>query len=440
MNRIDSRLPRRNSVVVAPKAIGIRGSVLIPLLLIVGGCDTLLEVELPGRVQSSDLDNPVFANTLVLSAQGDFECALNSYVWSMGLWTTDIHPANITRTNQIVAQRNEAVRQLSGLGSAGAQPTCRQTNPPPLYLPLQTARVQASNAIDIIGGFDETAVPAKRFLLGKAHAYRGYAIELLSEAFCNVTFDAGPLETREQGFQRAVQDFTAALDALSGVTSGPNATEAAELANMARVGRARAKLNLGDGAGVLEDAGAVSEGFVRYADRTPTSPQTQNVIYDETRDNSIAVTATYLDLKVDGLPDPRVPVRHVGFGIGADGLTDVWAQLKYTTLGDDIPFASWREAQLMIAEVQGGQTAVDIINGLRATHNLPSFSSDDPAAIRAQVLEERRRELWLQGTRLGDMLRNDIPFTTGLTPKLEPYGTLTCIPLPEREELGNPNL
>src|SRR5690606_317359 len=347
--------------------------------------------------------------------------------------TTDIHPANITRTNQIVAQRNEAVRQLSGLGSAGNQPSCRQTNPPPLYLPLHTARVQASNAINTIGQADEATAPAKRFLIGKAHAYRGYAVQLLSEAFCELTFDAGPLETREQGFQRAVDDFTTALEFLSQVTSGPDAEEAAELVNMARVGRARARLNLGDGPGAIADAEAVEEGFVRYADRTPTSAQTQNLIYDETRDNSIAVAASYHNLEVDGVPDPRVQVSHVGFGIGADGLTDVWAQLKYTSLGDDIPFATWREAQLMIAEIEGGQRAVDIINLLRSTYDLPQFSSNDPEEIRAQVLEERRRELWLQGTRIGDMLRNDIPFATGLTPKLEPYGTLTCIPLPDRE-------
>jgi starch-binding outer membrane protein, SusD/RagB family len=438
--RIQARLqPRHSAASAHPPFPGIRIFLLVPLLCGTAACDSLLEVDLPGRVQGSDLNDPTFANTLVLSAQGDFECALNSYVWSMGLWTTDIHPANITRTNQLVAQRNEAVRQLSGLGSAGNQPTCRQTNPPPLYLPLQTARVQASNAINIIGQFDEASVPAKRFLIGKAHAYRGYAIQLLSEAFCEVTFDAGPIETREQGFQRAVDDFTAALDLLTNVTSGGNAEEAAQLVNMALIGRARARLNLGDAPGVLADAAAVSEGFVRYVDRTPTSTQTRNTIYDETRDNSIAVAEAYHNLEVDGVPDPRVQVSHVGFGIGADGLTDVWAQLKYMTLGDDIPFATWREAQLMIAEVEGGQTAVDIINLLRSTHDLPSFSSDDPAAIRAQVLEERRRELWLQGTRLGDMLRNDIPFVTGLTPKLEPYGPLTCIPLPDREELANDN-
>jgi starch-binding outer membrane protein, SusD/RagB family len=104
-----------------------------------------------------------------------------------------------------------------------------------------------------------------------------------------------------------------------------------------------------------------------------------------------------------------------------------------------MPFASWREAQLMIAEIQGGQTAVDIINRLRSTHSLPTFSSSDPAAIRAQVIEERRRELWLQGTRLGDMLRLDEPFLSGVDPRGGPYGDGTCLPFPVIEEIGNPH-
>jgi hypothetical protein len=56
------------------------------------------------------------------------------------------------------------------------------------------------------------------------------------------------------------------------------------------------------------------------------------------------------------------------------------------------------------------------------------------------VLEERRRELWLQGTRLGDMLRSDIPFVTGVTPKGEQYGSYTCMPIPQREIDANPNI
>ena len=41
----------------------------------------------------------------------------------------------------------------------------------------------------------------------------------------------------------------------------------------------------------------------------------------------------------------------------------MWGQLKYPDEGSDILFSTWREAQLMIAEVSGGQTAVGIVEG-----------------------------------------------------------------------------
>ncbi len=60
---------------------------------------------------------------------------------------------------------------------------------------------------------------------------------------------------------------------------------------------------------------------------------------------------------------------------------------------------------------------------------------------RAQVWEERRRELFLQGTKIGDMLRLDIPgvstddFETGVNQRNNPYGPHTCCPLPDQEML-----
>jgi hypothetical protein len=153
-----------------------------------------------------------------------------------------------------------------------------------------------------------------------------------------------------------------------------------------------------------------------------------------------SVSSSYLNLTVGGVADPRVRVRDGGGATGFDRLTPIWYQLKYGSRAAPMPFATGREARLMIAEARGGQDAVAIINSLRATHNLPAFSSTDPAAIRAQVIEERRRELWMQGTRLGDMLRLNLPFPSGSLPRGSVYGTLTCMPMPDQERLGNENL
>jgi hypothetical protein len=71
---------------------------------------------------------------------------------------------------------------------------------------------------------------------------------------------------------------------------------------------------------------------------------------------------------------------------------------------------------------------------------LPLFSSTDPAEIARHVLEERRRELFLDGHRLGDFLRLELRFDTGLNHKRQPYGDVTCMPLPLVETANNPNI
>jgi len=38
------------------------------------------------------------------------------------------------------------------------------------------------------------------------------------------------------------------------------------------------------------------------------------------------------------------------------------------------------------------------------------------------------------------MFRYNIPFPTGTNHKGQPYGTVTCVPIPDLERLNNPNL
>jgi hypothetical protein len=38
------------------------------------------------------------------------------------------------------------------------------------------------------------------------------------------------------------------------------------------------------------------------------------------------------------------------------------------------------------------------------------------------------------------MFRFNIPFPTGTNQKGQPYGTVTCVPIPDVERLNNPNL
>jgi len=404
------------------------------LLVSATGCDGLMDVKLPGQLLEEDLNDPRLAATLARSVESDFECALTTYVLATGLWTRDFIYAGNTRSQHQTSVRNQAVQTFSDA-------TCESINPPSIWLPLNIVRVQGEGAVRRIESFPADAVVNRDLLLAKSHAYAGYAYTLLGEAMCELAFDGGPMATRQQAWQKGEERFTKALEHANLVTTGATASEARSIRNMALVGRARARLNLGNRAGVVADANQVDANFVRNATTSAADVRRYNRVFTFNNESRLmAVHSSYHNLTVGGVRDPRINLFHHGFGTGFDGRADMWFQMKYPSRSAPIPFSSWREAQLMIAEVEGGQVAVTAINRLRATHGLPQFASTDAAEIRAQVLEERRRELWLQGTRLGDMLRLGMPFPTGVDHRNEPYGNLTCYPLSDQEKISNPNL
>jgi hypothetical protein len=100
-------------------------------------------------------------------------------------------------------------------------------------------------------------------------------------------------------------------------------------------------------------------------------------------------------------------------------------QMKWANNAADIPFATGREARLMIAEVDPTQTLA-IINQLRTTApganagwtlpggGLPviaqaTWDAMTPAEQQQTIREERRRELWMQGQQPGDKIRWGYP-------------------------------
>jgi len=414
-------------------------ALMASLLLAFGAaaCDGLLEVTLPGNLEEADLNSPGLASTLVLGARSDFDCGMSAWIRSSNLWAGELFTASTSLAYGATEARRTLVEQYGpGECDSGSSP-----NIPGLWLPFQISRVQAESAIERIEGFPEGSVPEKDFLIAKANAYAGYSYQHLGEGFCELYFDGGPRTTREETFRLAEARFTAALESAGSVASGPNIETARSIENLARVGRARARLHLGDLEGVIQDASAVEEGFLWTTDHSGVTNRRRNNLYQDNHvSRSLSAQAKDYGLTVDGVPDPRVELTFRP-GAGSAGRTDLYLIEKYPFPGAPIPVASWREAQLMIAEAEGGQVAVGIINTLRATHDLPSFSSQDPAEIRDVLIEERRRELYMEGKHLGDMLRLDLPFPTGITPGGEAIddSTPTCLPTMAAERLGNPN-
>ena len=418
------------------------------------GCDSvdsLLKVEVPGAITEEALDDPALAVSLAAGAQGHFDCWFQPAALRNALWTTDVV---YVFTSAGWIQTYLRVDWPSNTWDNGDGSSCEH-----FYRAFQVARANAERATQLIESFPAEEVSgSKDFLVAKTQAYAGYFYQIAGEWMCEMAYDGGPIVPREESWRIAEQRFTAAIERASLVDSD----EARSILNMARVGRARARLHLEDDAGVVADASLVPAGYERMVTASAIEAFRNNYLFLRLNfEKAAAVYSRWHNMTIaadgrltvnEGVPDPRVPLEHYGLGTGFDGVTDMWGQLKYTSLDASVPLATYREAQLMIAEVEGGETAVRIINDLRATVGdlpwvsgspvLPDFSSTDPDEIREAVREERRRELFLQGgTRLGDKLRWGEPFVTGTNALGQQYAQdKTCIPLHPIERDTNPNI
>lgn len=406
-----------------------RGILLLglPILLTTAGCDRLLDVELPSRLPAEALDNPSLAQTLVLGAVADFECAFTNYVAATAMLTDEL----IGSTGWIAPTTWDQRRIFADNGNLGSS-GCTALGWG-VFTPLSVAYFQSQDAIERIESFDDADVPGKPSLIATAAAYGAYTLTLLGEGFCEAAVLLGPIQTPTQILERAEAEFTTALDLAR--QAGLD-----DIENMALVGRARARLDLGKKAEAAADARQVPEGFVMEATYSGSTERRWNRVAVDFHENFyISVDPRFRDLEVDGVPDPRVPVFDAGRN-GHDGITPSILSGKYSTNSDPMPIATWEEAQLIIAEAEGGASAVDAINRLRDKAGLPHFASSDPAQIMSQVHEERRRELFLEGHRINDYLRLGLPWDQGTTHKGVPFGPTTCLPLPDVERDNNPNI
>ncbi len=420
-----------------PHRVLLIGLCLFPIVMTIGcdSLDNLLEVEVPGFLVADDLNAAALAETLVLGVQTDFECAFGSYVWATSTWTDEFWYGGATNNEIVYGLR---LQRLVDLGQQTRATACTTMA---TYLPLHTARQQAVVARELIEGF-ETAPAKKDFLLAKARVFEAYSYLLLGEAYCQVTVDGQvPPLSRDQTWSIAKTKFSEAASLASSAGSDGDA-----IGKLALVGRARTNLNLGDMGATLADANAVPNDFVYNAtfDATPYR-RTNTLVTRSVKNNgsSLSVHSSFHDLEVGGVSDPRTP--SVEDGLVFLGSFPMYRQLKYATNASPMPIGTGREAQLMAAEAAGGAAAVTIINNLRATVSeldhvsdshagLPAYTGGTTAAeIKALVIEERRRELFLQGHRIGDKLRYSEAWETGNDPHGRTYGPLTCIPLHEAE-------
>ncbi len=400
----------------------------------------ILDQDAPSRVTASDLDNPAYAQLLVTSAIGDFECAFTQYIVATGLVGDELIDAQLSQAGWDYDRRT--MFPASGPYSLGQ---CGVTQVPSLYTPLAVARFDADKILKNLQGWSDTQVANRQSLIATAAVYAGYSLELLGESMCSGAIDLGPEMSRQQLFAAAEARFSTAITAATG--TNPTMLKAAY------VGRARARLNQNNLTGAGADAALVTDStFVLNASYSATATRRENLVWSQMyRGFFSAVDPSFRGLTFGGVPDPRVNVVDAGV-VGQDRTTEIWRQTKYTTIASSIPIARYAEAQLILAEADNAANntagAVNIINALHARAGIPAYAGGTQAEVQAQIIEERRRELFLEGQRFGDLIRYNIAIQpapgTPFPVKGGSYGPNTglqlCFPLPDVERNNNPNI
>jgi hypothetical protein len=403
---------------------GCSAALALGSLQLLQACQGVLDVSLPGKVPASALASPGLSTTLVNGAQADFECAFSEYVHDTGLWSNET--LNSSANGEVVGWGARLSTNDNGI--LPCQTAAATLGNYALYVPLQTARVQAENAIVTLDGFTDAQVPTRTVLTATAALYAGFTYTLLGEAYCQMATGPEPLITPAATLALAETRLTRAIDL---ATTANNAN----LLNAARVGRARVRLDLKNYAGAASDAKLVTPSSFVFSATYNTQPvrRYNTTVAAGTINAHETIAPEYRGLTVGTVADARVPVIKDPTRLnGQDGVTPLWIQKKYTALDSPLPVATWDEAQLIIAEAEPA-SAITAINNVRTKYNLPAYTGTGSLA---DIQEERRRTLFLDGHRLGDMLRYGIPFATGKNQKGVSYGNLTCLPLPSSETNG----
>lgn len=398
--------------------------------LSLGACSNLLDVEYPGRIPSGQINNPALAPVLARSVISDLECAYSNYSAA-----SSFHSDEWETANSNVPLANWGERTIGPDEDNYVVGTC-DAGGFGIQLTLQTARFQSEDIFKRLESWTDAEVPGRVSLMAQVKAYGGYAYQFMGETWCQVAFDGGAPQPRSAALALAEQRFTEAI------TLAQQAGNT-DIVNMARVGLARAKLMLNKFGEAAAAAQQVPAGYVKNADRGAENTRRWNDIFRNGND----LGAYTIALGYRNTGDPRLQVVDANRGAFNPGIP-LWVSTKYTALQSPIRLASYREAQLILAEALAQQNqigaAMAILNGRRAEVGLGPLNATTQAEAITAVINERKMELAFEGGhRLADLLRKQLPWkgANGSTQvsnpfTARPYGQTTCWPHPTKESNG----
>ncbi len=382
-------------------------ALVLPLTLVLGACtalDELLEVDAPSQVIADDLQNPAAAQLMVNSVANEVRCAYAYFAAAGALTGNEWRDVS---NNTVLNIWDSRTHDTSGYGAQYASADCGSTQPA-IYQPQARARWIADFTLDLLAGWDAADVPNKAELQRLVGMYAGYAYLIMGESMCETAFDNGPVVQPSAVFDLAISRFETAA-------SGSD-----DVANAAKVGMARAQLNVGQASAAAGTVASVPAGFTWELPFSDASNVTRNPLWNiSIDDENVSPAEPYRNFQYGGVDDPRVNTFYTGRDHPRTGL-EIWNSDKFPGASSPLEMASYAEAQLIIAEaaIPGNlAAAVGIIDDFHDAAGLPDYGAegegtpattgyDADEVLEHLVLHERAAELFLEGQHLYDLTRH----------------------------------
>lgn len=425
-------------------------------VLILTGCDGLLDVEDPDVVTPDQLEGPEAVPTAVNGMVRSFQEGWDDYARYSTMFTDEMILSGTFQGRVEVDDRRISTDNVQITGE--------------LYEPVQRARQTAEDLIETfessIDDPDFSDVrPQMEEGIARANLLAGFSHVVLAEMYCRAVVDPeGPALSPDDVMGEALGFL------------GEAETRAADLglpdvADAARVGQARAHLWRGELEQAASLASGIDDGFIRpveYSDNTPAqnhelaaetwgfSTDIRWTVGDGTSSERREERWAYFDEWLDqGLLDPETDLDPQNVSI------PVTLQLFLDAPSAPGLLASGWEARMIEAEVElrtgDPGVAEGIVNDLLEEEGQPrnpmvllgvgpdelgAFESvdftGDLATDLPQLARARSAGLWLSGGRQGTLRR----FAEGDGVDIYPErgGDDVCFPIPQQEIDNNPNL
>lgn len=400
-----------------------------------GACENFLGVENPGVIEEGTIDPVADAEVFSLSAQTNLFNAYDNVVVYGAFFTGEAWVDDTYAGRKDVARR--AINDRDALLVSD------------LYQPLAVAATSNLHVLEILAGTEkEVSVSTARAAL-----HLGYALQLMAETFCQGVLAVGAPMTQEQTSREAIRYFEQAIEL-------GTAIQDAAIVHAARVGLARAHLQVGDYPAAAAAAALVPADF-RYdaikADDASSRTRLGNTLFYYTAARPNLVVPSYYRALADGripfalLTDPASG-QPVG---GQGGMLAYFYQRKYTSFAAPVRLASGLEARYIRAEAELKQgnaaRALSLIEERQQA--FPTAQSGDAVDFVAEtgpladLLDQKARDFYLEGKHLGDWVRNPTTAPYVIPAGMNFYdpiyggtiGGATCFALPAVERENNPN-